>query len=102
MFENQIIMDDVVVDNNNNCYIRPVWDNSARQQFVDSLDPVSILELNNELVDIYGAKNYSDACSNNITEKVSQILYQVLIDEIYYWKLRITNQRVQIYVVIEI
>jgi hypothetical protein len=75
MLENQIIMEYVVDDYNNNCYKRPLWDNSDRQQFVDSLDPVtcSILELNNEHVNIYGAKNYSGACINHINEKVSLI-----------------------------
>jgi hypothetical protein len=87
MLENQIIMEDVADDYNDNCYICPVWDNSVRRQFVDILDPVSILELNNELVHIVLRIKVMLVLIILLRKSKSHKYYiKLLINAIYYWK----------------
>lgn len=58
-----------------NCYKKPIWDNSVRQLFVDSLDQASIDEYSIEFARLFDDKSYNENCINDITKKVSEILF---------------------------
>jgi hypothetical protein len=62
------------VNNKNNAYTKPSWDNSLKEGYMESFDDTVLTELQSELESIIAGKQYLDDAINNLTHQVSDLL----------------------------